>query len=159
MNYPYDDTNMAYNSTIHGYVLTVEGVRELLGVDLGTYLDSTGDFNPSTMGARVLKMISTHLYAWIYGRIPNANKDFIEFLLAKYPPCRELIQECLANEVYYALKNGDFWNYADNSLPESKSISETTRFMLENTLPNGICLLSIEPLPFGVPASAYRVDY
>lgn len=159
MNYPYNDETMEYDYTLHGYVLTKKGVLDFLNTNLDTYLDATGDANPSTMGARVLRMISRHLYSWIYSRIPNANKDVIERLLAQYPPCREIIQECLCNEVYYALKNGDFWNYADDDKPEWKSVSADTRHILEDTLPNGICIMTLTPFWFGVPADQYRVGY
>lgn len=157
MNYPYDDTNMVYDNTIHGYVLTVEGVRNLLGTDLSTYLDPTGDFNPSTMGARILKMVSQHFYAWVYAH--GTNQRFIEWLFAKYPPCRDLIRECLVNEVYYALKNGDFWNYADSEIPFDKAVSESTRLMLDNPLPNGINVLYRGTLPYLISAEKYRADY
>ena len=157
MNYPYSDANMTYDPTLHGYVLTIEGVRQLLGTDLSTYLDSTGDFNPSTMGQRILRMISQHTYAWIYAH--NNNQRFIEWLLAKYPPAREIIQECLVNEVYYALKNGDFWNYADSEIPFDRKVSETTRLMLENPLPNGVSVLYQGPLPYVISKEAYRADY
>lgn len=158
MNYPYDDTNMVYDYTIHGYVLTVEGVRDLLGTDLATYLDPTGDFNPSTMGARVLRMISQHLYAWIYAHNP-ANSRFIEYMLAKYAPARQLIQDCLCNEVYYALKNGDFWNYADDDKAFDKKVSESTRLLLQNPLSNGVSVLYQGNLPFIIGAGTYRADY
>ena len=158
MNYPYDDTNMVYDHERHIYVLTIEGVRDLLGTDLATYLDPTGDFNPSTMGQRVLRMISQHLYAWIYAHNP-ANTRFIEWLLAKYAPARQVIQDCLVNETYYALKNGDFWNYADDDKPFDKKVSESTRFMLQNPLPNGISVLYQGNLPYLISGDTYRVDY
>ncbi len=157
--FPHNDDNMVYDDTIHGYVLTDAGARALLGTDLSQTLDSTGDFNPSTMGQRVLKRISRHFYSWVYSRIPNANKGYVEYLLAKYPPCREIVQTCLENELYYNLKNGDFYNYADNDRPEWKSVSEDTRHILEDTLPNGVCLMSLAPVWFCVPANEYRVDY
>ena len=159
MNYPYDDTNMVYDYTLHGYKLTVEGARELAGVDLATYLDSTGDFNPSTMPTRSLLKLARHLYHWIYSQIPAENKHFIERLLATYPPCRDIIQECLVNELEYALFNGNFWDYATNDLAEWKSVSEDTRHILSEPLPNGIVILSVEFLPFGVPAAALHVGY
>lgn len=157
--FPYDDDNMVYDGTMHGYVLTEKGVRALLGTDLSQTLDNTGDFNPSTMGQRVLKMISQHLYAWIYAHNPR-NQKFIEYLLAKYEPCRQLIQDCLVNEVYYNLKNGDFYNYADDEHGFDKKVSETTRLMLSEPLPNGVCLLyqGWRGYPI-ISKETYRADY
>lgn len=159
MNYPYNDETMEYDYTLHGYVLTKKGVLDFLNTNLDTYLDATGDANPSTMGQLVLKMISQHLYAWIYAHNPR-NQKFIEYLLAKYEPCRQLIQDCLVNEVYYNLKNGDFYNYADDEHGFDKKVSETTRLMLSEPLPNGVCLLyqGWRGYPI-ISKETYRADY
>lgn len=158
MNYPYNDDYMTYDYTLHGYVLTPYAVLQELGTNLSTYLDQTGDANPSTIGARVLKMISQHFYAWVYANNPR-NKRFVEYLLAKYDECRPIIQQCLLNEAYYALKNGDFWNYADDEHGFDKKVSETTRLLLDAPLPNGYNLLYrgwVAPL---ITNDVYRKDY
>ena len=155
MNYPYNDELMTYDYDLHAYVLTPRACELELGLNLALVLDNTGDCNPSTMAHRVLKMISKHTYAWIYAH--GTNKRFVEYMLAKYPPCREIIKECLLNEVYYAMKNGDFWNYADNEHGIEKSVSETTKLTLAEPLPNGFRLLYSGG--YNAIVKDYRKDY
>lgn len=149
---------MIYDYTHHRYVLTEKAVLQELGVNLQTYLDQSGDANPSTMAQRIAKMISAHFYAWVYAH--TTNKRYVEYLLAKYPPCREIVRECLVNETYYALKNGDFWNYADDEHGFDKKVSQTTRLLLEEPLPNGFRLLYRGAFSSLAPSTDdYRKDY
>ena len=156
-NYPYDDEHMKYDYTLHGYVLTTKGVLQLLGENLDTYLDSTGDADPSTLPDRILRKISRHVYNYIYAH--SQNVDFIERMLATYPPCRDMIREALVAEVDYNLYNGTFWNYVDNDHEYSKNVSVDTNAILGRRLPNGICVLYQGTLPFGVPSGAFHVGY
>lgn len=157
MNYPYNDETMEYDYTLHGYVLTKKGVLDFLNTNLDTYLDATGDSDPSTLGEKVLRKISRHVYSWIYAHTPN--EDFIERVLATYPPARERIREVLIAEVDYNLQNGTFWNYADNEHGLEKSICEDSKAILERKLPNGLNILYQGRLPFMVPESQYHVGY
>lgn len=156
MNYPYSDNEMIYDRRMHMYVLTEECIRQNLGVNMDEYLDSSGDVNPSSLGERISKRISQHLYRHIYAY--TQNKLYIEYLLAKYPPCREIIKECLLNEVYYNLRNGDFYNSVDSAVPWEMSVSPDTRSLLAEPLPNGVRLLYGGVI---VPRGniAYREDY
>lgn len=156
MKYPYSDNDMIYDFRSHLYILTEDCIRQNLGVEMDSYLDSSGDFNPSSIGERISKRISQHLYRYIYAH--TKNKPYIEYLLAKYPPCREIIKECLLNEVYYNLRNGDFYNSVDSDTAWEKSVSPDTRALLSEPLPNGVNLL------YGgvvVPRGniSYREDY
>lgn len=139
MNYPYNDDGMIYDRRLHMYILTENCIRKELGVVMDEYLDSSGDFNPSTLGERIAKRISQHLYRYIYAY--TRNKLYIEYLLAKYPPCRDIIRECLLNEVYFNLRNGDFYNSVDSGVPWEMSISPDSRNLLAEPLPNGVRLL------------------
>lgn len=156
MKYPYTDNEMIYDLRMHMYVLTEECIRQNLGVNMDEYLDSSGDINPSSLGERISKRISQHFYRYVYAH--TQNKMYIEYLLAKYPPCREIIKECLLNEVYYNLRNGDFYNSVDSGAAWETSVSPDTRSMLAEPLPNGVRLLYGGVIvPRG--AIAYREDY
>lgn len=150
MNYPFNDGSMTYDFNTHRYTLTKDGVFNELGINLDTRLNVAQVDNPSTAAAVALNMISRHLYNFIYAR--TANKAYIEMLLAKYAPCREVIKQCLLNEVQYTLKSGDFWNYAGvnlvsgsavdiSALRDSRVVSSDSEALLYQRLPNGVCLL------------------
>lgn len=156
MNYPYNDDDMKYDMQKHIYVLTEQCVKSELGVELDLYLDTSGDVNPSTIPERILKRISQHFYRYIYAH--TQNKAYIEYLLAKYPPCREIVKECLLNEVYYQLRNGDFFNSVDSNVPWELSVSPDSRSLISEPLPNGVKLIySGGVVPYG--RFAYREGY
>lgn len=155
MNYPFNDDAMIYDYKKHQYILNERYVLETLGVNMAEYLDTTGDANPSTLPQRVLRRVSDFLYRYIYAH--GRNKDYIEFLLAKYPPCRDIIKDCLVDEVYYQLRNGDFFNSVDVETGFRKWVSPTTAMRLTETLPNGVCL--VYQGHYTVPKLAYREDY
>lgn len=155
MNYPFNDDAMLYDYKKHQYVLTERYVLETLGVNLSLYLDSTGDENVSTLGQRVLRRVSDFFYNYVYAH--GSNKYFIEYLLAKYPPCRDIVKDCLVDEVYYQLRNGDFFNSADVGSQIEKWVSPTTRMRLQEELPNGVCL--VYQGHYTAPKIDYRSDY
>lgn len=155
MTYPYNDDAMIYDFKRHEYVLTERYVLETLGVNLSLTLDTTGDENPSTLGQRVLKRVSDFFYRYIYAH--GSNKNFVEYLLAKYPPCRDIIKDCLVDELYYQLRNGDFFNSADVDRQFDRWVSPVTRMRLQEELPNGMCLLYQGH--YSVPRFDFRSDY
>lgn len=147
---PFDDQYIKYDYKKHKYTLTKECVLDELGINLDTRLNVSRNDNQSAAADIALRQISTHLYNFIYAR--TGNKQYIELLLAKYEPCRELLKECLLNEVQYAITNGQFWNYAGvnlsdgavidtNALRGARVVSYDTEQLLYQPLPNGVVLL------------------
>lgn len=148
--FPFDDQDMRYDYKTHKYTLTKECVFNELGINLDTRLNVARNDNQSAAADIALKQISTHLYNFIYAR--TRNKQYIELLLAKYEPCRELLKQCLLNEVQYTITNGQFWNYAGvnlsdsgtidiNALRGARVVSYDTEQILYQPLPNGAVLL------------------
>lgn len=164
---PFNDDFMIYDLKTHRYVLTEKCVLNELGINLALRLNTSGDENPSAAISRALAEVSQKLYTWIYSHNVSL-KMWTEYVLAKYEPCREIIKECLKNEVAYNLKNGDFYNYAGVNVTKGQSmdltslrdriVSYMTEQTLYQTLPNGICLLyqGSYCLPLNLK---YREDY
>lgn len=138
MTYPFDDADMTYSMATHRYTLTVDCVKRELGIDLGVALDSTDDLNPSTLGSRTLEMISRHIYRFIYSA-NSANKNYTEYRLAKDANCRQVLKEAMLDEVFYAIKNGDFWHIQGNET--TLSVSADALALLREPLPDGFLLL------------------
>ena len=152
MDYPFSDQYMIYDYSTHRYTLTKAGVLDLIGINLDVRLNVAGIENQSAAADYALNQISRHLYAFIYSRCNGQNKNFIELTLAKYDECRELIKECMLNEVEYTLDNGTFWNNGGvnlskstaldiNSLRGRNVVSYDTEMRLYQPLANGIKLL------------------
>ena len=110
MDYPHDDQIMQYDYENHRYILTEKGVLLQLGINLDDVFNKTGDANPSTLVERILKRISQSVYLWIYES--SMNPDWLEFLLAVYPPMRNKIREMLQAQLLYVLKNNFISDYA-----------------------------------------------
>jgi len=110
MKYPNDDEIMKYDYADHRYVLTEDGVQLQLGINLAVTLNTTGDANPSTLPERILKRVSQTVYLWIYEA--SMNPDWLEFLLAVYPPMRDKIREMLQAQLLYVLTNNFISDYS-----------------------------------------------
>lgn len=150
MNFPFSDQSMVYDYTTHRYTLTKECVFNELGINLDVRLNTALNDNPSNAADIALKQVSRRVYNFIYSRC--GNKLYIELLLAKYEPCRNVLKECMLNEVRYFLANGNLGEYsgvnlANNSamelspLRDSRIVSQDTEATLYQPLPNGVCLL------------------
>ncbi len=108
--FPYDDEIMKYDYTTHRYVLTEKGVLSELGESLDVILNATGDANPSTLAERLLKRVSQIVYTWLYK--DTMGKEWLEYILAKYPPLREVVKHMLQAQLMYMLENGDIGLYS-----------------------------------------------
>lgn len=108
--YPYDDKVMKYDYKTHRYVLTEKGVLNELGENLQLILDTGGDANPSTLADRFLKKISQTVYLYLYS--DSMNEQWLEYILATYPPLRDWVQEMLLAQVLYTLVNNFVSDYS-----------------------------------------------
>lgn len=101
--YPYDDEIMTYDYTNHRYVLTPQGVFEQFGYNLEVILDNGSPTDPRTRADRLLKKVSQSVYLWLYEC--TMNRDWLEFILATYPPLRDWVREMLQAQLEYVLDN------------------------------------------------------
>lgn len=148
ITYPYDDEDMIYDYAAHRYVLTQSGVAAQLGIVLQTTIQRTPiDSNPSLAGERFLNFISRHLYGYIYRNIPTANRNVIEYVLAKCPEVRGIVKQAMLNEVEYVLSEGAFWNKSGinilkgaamdlSTLRDTRVISYDTEALLYSPIPS-----------------------
>lgn len=148
---PISDDYLVYDKQMHKYVLTTVCATVELGLNLNQIFNDENDANKSTLANRALKEISNKLYNYIYSFNPR-YKLYTEYVLANNEDAREIIKECLKNELLYNIKNGDFYNYAGvnlakgitmdiEQLRDRRVVSKLTEDMLMQPLSNGYCLL------------------
>lgn len=118
--FPYDDEIMGYDYTTHRYVLTKKGVETQLGENLDVLLNSAGDFDPSTLADRVLRRISQTVYTWLYQ--DSMSPDWLEYILATYPPLRDRVREMLQAQLLYVLINGFVGDYSGVNIARGHTI-------------------------------------
>lgn len=166
--FPHDDQYMVYDKKSHKYYLTEQGVLDELGINLALTLNTYGDASPSTVAERTLKEVSRTLYNFIYSRNPRF-KMYLEKLLAKYVPLRDVIFEALKNEILYQFQGGNFSRYSGvnvitgkvidlSAMRDNRVISKATEDLLSQDLSNGVNLMygGYYNLPFNMK---YREDY
>lgn len=168
MVFPFNDDIMIYDYKKHRYVLTSNGVLSELGINLDLVLNHTGDANPSTLAERVLRRVSQTVYMYLYR--DTANEQWLEYILATYPPLREWVQEMLQAQVLYMLANGDIGLYSGvnvakgqamdiESLRGRSRIAPEVEDLAMKTIPGlGYCLKYMGVLPC-VPCGCYRRGY
>ena len=166
--FPHDDEIMKYDYQSHRYVLTSSGVLSQLGEDLDVILNSTGDANPSTLADRVLRRVSQMVYMYLYR--DTANEQWLEYILAKYPPLRDTVKEMLQAQLLYMLMNGDIGlmsgvNVAKGQAMDIDALRGRSRIAPEvedlamRTISGlGYCLKYAGALPC-VPSQLYRQGY
>lgn len=109
--YPYDDTAMVYDIDWHFYKLESDYVINELGEDLLANLNLADDTKRASAVDRYLKRISRVLYSFVYSHTSIDTKDYVEYLLAKKPEWRDVIQQALEEQLYFTLRNGDLTSY------------------------------------------------
>ena len=166
--FPHDDEIMKYDYQSHRYVLTSSGVLSQLGEDLDVILNSTGDANPGTLADRVLRRVSQTVYMYLYR--DTANEQWLEYILATYPPLRECVQDMLQAQLLYMLVNGDIGLYSGVNVAKGQAmdvealrgrarIAPEVEDIAMRIIPQlGYCLKYVGFLP-GVPCGLYRRGY
>lgn len=103
--YPYNDGDMTYSYRWHRYTLTTQAVRDHLGVDLDTCLNTRGAIDRAAVAPAFLSSISREIYTFIYSC--SSYNEMQEYLAAKHPAAREILLDAMLEQVNYTLINGD----------------------------------------------------
>ena len=98
--YPYNDSDMEYDLDTRQYLLTVEGVSNLLGENLATLAGSTNKANMFCLE------ISDIIYNFIYSHCRLSNIDIKRYLIAKDPDIRYLFKRILVAQMRYLIRSG-----------------------------------------------------
>lgn len=89
---------MIYDKTTHRWSLEISDTS-----GFGNIIENYGTL---ARAERELKAQSLTVYLWIYHRIPFANKDLIEYMLAKDERFTQPLKEALLSQLDYDLKSG-----------------------------------------------------
>lgn len=160
-SYPYNDNDMEYDASVHRYVLTADCVLRETGINLAGEMGSEGS-------KRFLARVSRTVYLYLY---ENAwGEDWLEYVLAVYPPLRDTVREMLIAQTEYTLRNNEVNRYSGvnvakgtvmdiGALRGRAKIANEVEQLAYQTVPGlGICLKYAGRLP-AVPAQNYRNGY
>lgn len=101
---PYDDNTMIYDMDSHQYRLTIGYVRDELGVDLPSRLNTAQSDDPQKVAEFRLKQVADEVYSYIYAHSSNAMMQ--EFYAAKLESTREIIRKAMLEQLSYELVSG-----------------------------------------------------
>jgi len=98
--FPYNDTDMEYDLDTRQYLLTVEGVSNLLGENLATLLGNTVKANLFCVEA------SDIVYNYIYSYSQIRQITIKRYTIAKDGDLRELFKRALIAQMRYMVRSG-----------------------------------------------------
>lgn len=117
---PYDDGVMRYDRVTHRYVLTKEGVFQILGINLDDYIPVADTANQSRCADIALNEVSEDVYDYLYEDCMNIA--WRRFELAKSPARRQDVQEMLLRQIRYVCQSGSLRDASGVNLPKNQYI-------------------------------------
>lgn len=118
LQYPYDDGVMRYDYVAHRYVLTKEGVFQILGINLDDYIPVADTANQSRCADIALAEVSEDVYDYLYEDCMNIA--WRRYELAKVPERRHDIQEMLLRQIRYVCQSGSLRDASGVNLPKNQ---------------------------------------
>lgn len=123
LKYPYDDDYMTYDYNTHRYVLTLQDVKQNLGIDLENRTGATFANSIPTL----LNKVSLKVYAFIHTH--NVANKYQDYIIAKTEDGRRIIREAMEEQLTYLLTVGDVSRSLDVN-ERALAIDETTKQIL-----------------------------
>ena len=104
IKYPYNDNSMIYDFKKHRYILTLDYVKNVLGIDIEARLSANNTVNATTVFNSFLDNVSIQVYNYLY---QYNNSKIIQWIIAKHQSARDIILEAMRNQILYVIYNGD----------------------------------------------------
>ena len=124
---PFNDNYMRYDYTTHRYVLTVQYLTEVLGIDIekraGTSTLAQNMLN------NALNRVSTLIYNYIY---QFNDSQTINYIIATCPSARNIIKDIMGSQVLYTLIVGDL-TLSTKADEREAWLDITAKAMIDNT--------------------------
>ena len=139
ITYPYSDEYMTFDERTNRYILTEKCAFDKLGLDISETLNDRNATNQQSALKRVLRQVSNTVYHYIHQY--NLRTDLQDFIIAKVPSARAIIQEAMEEQLLYMAMKGDLSRSTDKE-KRSLGMDENAKGALERFMPElGICIL------------------
>jgi hypothetical protein len=132
MQYPYNDEYMTFDEQRNQYVLTQKFVFEQIGIDLCEQANERNAVSSNAMAQRFLRTVSNAVYNYIHKH--NADNQMQDFIIAKCPSMRNIIQEAMAAQLLYMRMNGAL-DYVADETKQGLYVCPACVAELERTIP------------------------
>ena len=149
MSYPFNDNNMIYDKNKHRYILTIEYVQNVLGVNLEGQIGTNSGMPATVIINSLLDNVSSEIYNYIY---QHQNTQTVQYIIAKCPTARNIIQEAMGKQALYMLYNGDL-GFSTNKDENAMSLNRYATQIIDNqeVLETGVTLTYTGVYRFNVP--------
>lgn len=102
MTYPYDDLYMRYDRRTHRYVLTLQYLTDVAGIDVERRTQH------NVQNQNVLKAALDRISNLIYGYLAKHNDaQTLKYIIAKCPSARQIIMDAMGAQAAYVFTVGD----------------------------------------------------
>ncbi len=147
--FPYSDNEMTYDYAKHRYVLTIDYVRNVLGVDLTAEYNTNNSVTSPIVLKSFLDNASSEVYNYLYA---HNNTKTIQYIIAKCESARAIIKEALSKQVLYTVFNGDL-GFSSKKEEQEMSLSKYAKEILDNqeVSETGTTLTYVGPYSFNAP--------
>lgn len=129
--FPHDDKYMIYNEELGQYVLTEEAA-ERLGVNLSNRLRQRGAVNAEIAARNTLEQVSMMIYQYLHSQVFDEN--YQDYVIAKCPSARPVIQKALEQQLLYFLQVGNLLRSTDVN-KRKLAIDENAKMILNRKIP------------------------
>ena len=149
MKYPFTDNDLRYDNIKHRYILTMEYVQNVLGVNLESQIGTNSGIPATTIINSLLDNVSSEVYNYIY---QHNNTQTIQYIIAKCPSAREIIKEAMGKQALYMFYNGDL-GFSTNKDEKEVSLNKYAKEIVDNqeVLETGVTLTYTGTYRFNVP--------
>lgn len=97
---PFDDTLMEYDYNIHRYKLRLEGIKDVLGINL------TGMIKPPYTANVVLEEVRDVIYEYVLDNPNNHANEIVEFKIGRMVNGRNGIYQAMIAQLRYLIRTG-----------------------------------------------------
>lgn len=137
-SFPYSDEYMRYDYATHRYVLTLKYATDVLGVDMERRIASNSGINQTAIINAQLNTVSLQIYNYLYAG--TINEKALQWIIAKSPTARQVIQDAMGQQLTYFLMVGDLSR--STKLEDRRMyMDEQAKITLSKTIPEtGVAL-------------------
>lgn len=119
---PYSDDTMTYDQDAHQYILTLQYVKDRLGVDLPERLNTAPSDDPQMVAQYKLRQISNEVYSYIYDH--NSNNEAQEYFACKLESARSVIRDAMEEQLAYELVSGALSHFSGVNVKTGQVIEQ-----------------------------------
>jgi hypothetical protein len=120
----FNDRYMTYSKTKHRYILTIDYIKEVLGIDLLSKLNNAN----AVVVNSLLDNISSEIHSYLYKH--NQTKT-IQYIISHCLSARDIVMEAMGKQALYIIYSGDL-GFSTIKEESEMSLNKYAKEILDN---------------------------